>query len=209
MLHQVNIGIHVFIGTIAIVVGIITIYYNKNIVTHKKWGRYFVVLLSVVVLTGFFGFLFFRKDPFLSMLTILSGYVGYAGFRAVKLKEKKSHMIDITIAVVSLSLGIAFVWYLTESRASWNFSVVLSTLIALAIVTIYDILKYFFLFSYLKKCWLYEHIYKMISTFSALVSAFAGNVCSDFHPYSQIGPSLICTFLIIYFIIERAKKTKP
>jgi hypothetical protein len=160
------------------------------------------------VLTGFIGFLFFRKDPFLSMLTILSGYVGYAGFRAVKLKEKKSHTIDIIIAIVSLCLGIAFIWHLTQSQVAWNVSVVMSTLIALAMVTIYDILKYFFFFSYLKKWWLYEHIYKMISAFSALTSAFAGNVWRDFHPYSQIGPSIIGTILIVYFIVQRSKPNR-
>jgi uncharacterized membrane protein len=208
MLHQINIGIHAFIGTLAIIIGIIAVWYNKNAIVHKKWGTYFVVLLSMVVVTGFIGFLFFRKDPFLSMLTILSGYVGYAGFRAVKLKEKKGHTIDIAIAIFSLSLGIVFIWYLTEGQDSWNVSVVLSTLIALAIVTIYDIIKYFFLFSYLKKWWLYEHIYKMISAFSALTSAFAGNVWRDFHPYSQLGPSIIGTFLIAYFIVQRGKMSR-
>jgi hypothetical protein len=206
MVHEINIGIHASIGTIAIVVGILALYYNKRTLVHKKWGFFFMILLSGVIITGFIGFLFFRNDPFLSMLTILSAYVGYAGFRSVKLREKRATILDAVIALGALSAGISHVLNLVNSQATWSATIVMSTLIALALVTTYDLLKYFFLYPFLKGWWLYEHIYKMISAFSALVSAFAGNVLKDFHPYSQIVPSAICLILIIYFIGDHAIK---
>lgn len=204
MLHQANIVIHVLTGTIAMIVGIFAIAFNRKVVIHKKLGRYFIYLLTVVVSSGFVGFLFFRNDPFLLMLTIIASYVGFAGFRNIQLKEKRGTWVDTLIAISALTTSLLYVWNLSKSPLHWNTSVVIPTLVALVLVTTYDLVKQFFLQSYLKDAWLYEHIYKMISAFSALFSAFTGNVFRSFHPYSQIGPSIICVLLIIYFIARRA-----
>ncbi len=211
MLHQLNIIVHVVAGTIAIILGIIAILKNRNVPLHRKVGTYFKYLLVIVVGTGFLGFLFFRQEPFFLILTLIAGYVGYAGFRNIQLKENLAGKQDLVISLISLSVTIWYGCYVIHHRLVANPVLVYSTLGALVFVISYDLLKYFFLHERLKKWWLYEHIYKVISAFSAMLSAFAGNVFRDFHPYSQIGPSLICTLLIIYFIVQRARanvKTK-
>ncbi len=205
MLHQLNIIVHVVAGSIAIILGIIAILKNRNIAIHRKVGTYFKYLLVIVVGTGLIGFLFFRQEPFFLMLTLIAGYVGYAGFRNIQLKENNAGVVDLIIAGASLGVAIWYGSYILHHRLVSNPVAVYSTLGALVFVIAYDLLKYFFLHERLKKWWLYEHIYKVISAFSAMVSAFVGNVFRDYHPYSQIGPSLICTFMIIYFIVQRAK----
>jgi hypothetical protein len=204
MIHHVNLGIHILAGTVAMIIGLLAIIYNRQVAFHKKLGRYFVYLLVVVVATGFIGFLFFRNDPFLLMLTLIAGYVGYAGYRNVQLREKRGSIWDVSVALAVLSTALMYTWQLSQSQVLWNSSVILSTVIALALVTMYDLIKYFFFHSHIKGWWLYEHIYKMISAFSAMVSAFAGNTLRGFHPYSQIGPSAICMILIALFIVQRA-----
>jgi uncharacterized membrane protein len=204
MIHHVNLGVHILAGTVAMIIGLLAIIYNRQVALHKKLGRYFVYLLVVVVATGFIGFLFFRNDPFLLMLTLIAGYVGYAGYRNVQLREKRGSIWDVSVALAVLSTALMYTWQLSQSQVLWNSSVILSTVIALALVTMYDLIKYFFFHSYMKGWWLYEHIYKMISAFSAMVSAFAGNTLRGFHPYSQIGPSAVCMMLIIFFIVQRA-----
>jgi uncharacterized membrane protein HdeD (DUF308 family) len=208
MIHQVNIAIHAVLGTIAIVIGLFAIIYNRKVALHKKLGRYFVYLLTVVVSTGFIGFFFFRQDPFLLMLTLIATYVGFAGFRNIKLRENRSTIWDAAVALGSLMIASIYLWKLVNSQTHWNVSVVSSTFVALGLVTTYDLVKFFFLHNYLKKWWLYEHIYKMISAFSALLSAFSGNVLRDFHPYSQVVPSAFCTVMIGYFIFKRAMGAK-
>jgi predicted neutral ceramidase superfamily lipid hydrolase len=208
MIHHVNLGIHILTGTVAMVIGLLAIIYNRRVAVHRKLGRYFVYLLIVVVTTGFIGFLFFRNDPFLLMLTLIAGYVGYAGYRTVQLREKRGSIWDALIALAVLSTASVYVWYVARQPTSWSPAVVSPLLIALVAVTVYDLTKYFLLHPYLKGWWLYEHIYKMISAFSAMVSAFAGNTLRGFHPYSQIGPSAICMILIIFFIAQRALMKK-
>lgn len=208
MVHQVNIGIHVFAGTIAIVIGLFAIIYNRRVALHKKLGRNYVYLLSIVVATGFIGFVFFRHDPFLLMLTLIAFYTGYAGFRNIKLKEHRSTLGDVAVAFCTLMIACCYLWKLAYAQSHWNASVVVPTFVALGLVTVYDLMKFFFFHKAIKKWWLYEHIYKMISTFSALVSAFSGNVLRDFHPYSQIVPSMFCMMMIVWFIATRARTKK-
>ncbi|MEM9833998.1 MAG: hypothetical protein AAF944_25425 [Bacteroidota bacterium] len=206
MIHQINIIIHVVAGTLALVIGTFILIVPKATSIHIRWGRYFLYLLSVVVITGFLGWLFFRSDPFLFLLTLLAGYNGYTGWRAVRLRERKVTTIDFTIAVLALILGLAFLAFLHAAEANWNPSLVYSAVGALGLVTIYDIAKYLWLHAYLKKWWIYEHIYKMISPFSALLSAFAGNVLRDYQPYSQMVPNIFCVLLIFIMIWRQALK---
>ncbi len=204
MIHQFNILIHVVAGTLGLIVGTFVLLAPKATSTHVRWGRYFLYLLSVVVITGFLGWLFFRSDPFLFLLTLLAGYNGYTGWRIVRRRERKAPAIDFAIAVLALTLGLAFLAFLHVAEANWNPGLVYSAVGALGLVTVYDIVKYLWLHAYLKKWWLYEHIYKMISPFSALLSAFAGNVLPDYQPYSQMLPNIFCIFLILVMIWRQA-----
>ena len=205
MIHKINVLLHVLCGTAGMLVGIFTILAYRRTARHKRLGKYFLYLISVVVTTGFLGWLFFRSNPFLLMLTLLAGYVSYAGFRNIKLREKRSSRIDVAVATTILGCGIFYLLWLQQNKGNWSPSVVYSTLGALILVTVYDITKHLLLHERIKTWWLYEHIYKMVSAFSALLSAFAGTVLPDsFKPYSQVGPSAFCIWLIIFFIAQQA-----
>ncbi len=206
MIHKINIIFHVCAGSMALLFGLLALLAPKHTPSHDKFGRIFLGLLVIVVSTGFLGWLFFRSNNFLLMLTVLSGYVGYAGWRTIKLKEKKTSLIDVFISVLAISLGILFLWKFNNSGPEWNPVVIYSTLGALLLVTAYDLFKHFWLHPYIKKWWIYEHIYKMVSAFSAIFSAFIGTLLPNFQPYSQLLPSSFCLLLIIFLILKRALK---
>jgi len=56
--------------------------------------------------------------------------------------------------------------------------------------------------------WFYEHIYKMVAAFTALLAAAEGTLFPDYTPYSQFLPSVFGTLLAIGFIIYFYKKRK-
>jgi len=207
-LHTLNISVHVLAGMVALVVGLRSLLAPKRRGAHTRYGRIFLRLLTVVVSTGFVGLIFFRSSSFLIMLTLLAGYVGYAGFRTVKLRERRTSTADALIAGLVLMAGIGYLRWAKQAGGDWNPSVVYSTLGALALVTTYDGLKHVWLHERLRTWWLYEHIYKMLSAFSALLSAFTGTVLPAAKPYSQIGPSAVCLCLIAYSIWRQVRRSK-
>lgn len=208
MIHQFNILLHVLAGILALMVGMAALLVPKYTPRHKRLGRLFLYLLAMVVTSGFLGWLFFRSSPFLLMLTLLSGYVGYAGWRTVRLRTQRSSIWDVMVALIALSLGVLFLVQQEKNDANWNPVVMYSTLGALILVTTYDIVKHLLLHRYLNMWWIYEHIYKMVSAFSAIFSAFAGTVLPAYKPWSQIMPSTFCVMLIVVLIWRQAVKER-
>ena len=206
--HLLNIGIHVLAGTVALLAGLVALVVRKRAGRHTQFGRYFVWLLALVVVTALLGFVLFRSNSFLLMLTLLAGYVGYAGYRTTQLRERRSSGRDMLIAVVALVAGVAYLGWLKQSSGNWSASVVYSTLAALVLVTSYDIIKHLWFHERLKRWWLYEHIYKMVSAYSAILSAFTGTVFPDYKPYSQLGPTVLCLWVMVYFIVRTLRQQR-
>ena len=90
----------------------------------------------------------------------------------------------------------------------WAPLIIYSTVGALISIITYDFLRYFISASRYKDIWLYEHIYKMIGAFTALLAAFSGTVFFDYQPYSQFLPSILGTLLAIGFMIFHYSKNK-
>jgi glucose uptake protein GlcU len=142
----------------------------------------------------------------LLVITVLSGYFGFSGFRTLQTKSNEPHLLDISVAILSISTVFYFLYYFKTIGMIWNPVVIYSTIGTLMGVISYDFLRYFIPKSKYQKLWLYEHIFKMIGAFSALLSAFSGTVLYMYKPYSQILPSVFGTLLQIGFIVYYYRK---
>lgn len=197
--HSTNIAIHVTAGTIALLLGVVALISKKGKQIHIKSGKWFLGFLSVVILTGLLGVFVFGRNTFLLVITLLSAYQGFSGYRTLQSKNNMPKLIDISMAIITALSAFYFMYYIKSIGFFWSPVVIYSTLGALFTVISYDILRYFIPSSKYGKLWFYEHIYKMIGAFSALLSAFAGTVFAAYQPYSQILPSVFGVLLLIAF----------
>ena len=201
ILHSTNITIHVLAGSIALLLGAIALLTRKGQQAHIKSGRWFIVLLSIVIVTGSIGVFVFRRNTFLLVITILAGYNGFSGYRVLLTKSNKPKLVDVLAAVISLFSVLYFLYYFKRIGMIWTPVIIYSTVGALLLVISYDFVRYIIPSSSYKKLWIYEHIYKMIGAFSALLAAFTGTVFSAYQPYSQVLPSVFGVLLQLSFII--------
>ena len=208
LLHNSNILIHVIAGSIALLLGILALTSKKGGKWHKKSGNYFLILLIIVVLTGLIGVFIFKRNTFLLIITVLSAYYGFSGYRILQTKTNKPKLIDISVAIISLISVSYFLYYFQSIGMYWSPIIVYSTVGALLIIVAYDFIRYLIPKNTYKNMWLYEHIFKMIGAFTALLSAFSGTVLYDYQPYSQFLPSVFGTFLQIGFIVYYIRKFK-
>jgi hypothetical protein len=202
ILHKSNIILHVLTGTVALVLGVIALLTVKGGRFHNKTGRLFLSLISVVIFTGLIGVFVFGRNTFLLVITILSGYVSFSGYRILQSKANTPLLVDIVIAIISILVLGYFIYYFKSIGMIWSPIVIYSTVGALIFVVFYDFLRYFIPTELYKKhkIWLYEHIYKMTSAFAALLSAFAGTVLEEYQPHSQYLPSLVGLIIVIGFM---------
>jgi hypothetical protein len=205
-MHTLNIVVHITAGSIALLLGLTAILTNKGQQKHKKAGRVFLILLAVVVLTGLIGVFVFERNTFLLVITVLSAYQGFSGYRVLKSKSNKPKFLDISVAIFSLICVSYFLYYFNSIGMIWAPVIIYSTVGALLFLVAYDFIRYFIPESKYKRLWFYEHIYKMIGAFTALLAAFSGTVFSKYQPYSQILPSAMGIFMQFAFIVYYYKK---
>ncbi|GAA4789680.1 hypothetical protein GCM10023231_17080 [Olivibacter ginsenosidimutans] len=138
----------------------------------------------------------------------MSGYYGFSGYQILKTKKNKPRLIDISVAIVSLISVSYFLYYFKSIGMYWSPIIVYSTVGALLAVITYDFIRYLIPKKAYQNIWLYEHIFKMIGAFTALLSAFTGTVFNNYQPYSQFLPSVFGTLLQIGFIIFYFRKLR-
>jgi hypothetical protein len=110
-------------------------------------------------------------------------------------------LVDLAAAIVTLVSVAYFLYYLRRIGMMWSPVVIYSTVGYLFLVIAYDLARYLIPARAYRSGWLYEHIVKMVSAFSGLLSAFSGTVFPHFQPYSQILPSVLGTGIYIGFMI--------
>jgi len=203
--HILNIIIHISSGLIALLLGFIALISKKGKKLHIKNGKYFLIFLCVVVITGLIGVFIFKRNTFLLIITVLSAYYGFSGYRSIQNKTNTPKAIDIFVPLVSLISVAYFLYYFKTTGMYWSPIIVYSTVTALVMIIIYDFGRYLIPKKTYKQIWLYEHIFKMIGAFTALFSAFSGTVFENYQPYSQFLPSLLGTLLQIgcikYYVV--------
>lgn len=207
-MHTISLTIHVLAGILALIAGFAAVFTFKGGKRHVQFGRCFLKSMSVVIATALIGVFVFDRNTFLLVITLLSGYNAYSGWRVLKLNGQKPALQDYIIPLLVLFSGIYYLYYILSSGLYWSPVVVYSTLGALALITLYDLSKIFIPTRLLQKTRIFEHIYKMSSALSGIASAFVGTVLPQFQPYSQILPSAIGLLYIMITFICHAKSVR-
>lgn len=186
--------------------GVLALLTKKGGKTHIKLGKWFLYLLTIVCVTGIIGIFVFERNSFLIVITLLSAYQGFSGYRVLQTKSNQFYWIDFIAAIVTIGSCFYFLYYFQSIGMFWSPIIVYSTVGWLSALIAYDLLRYFIPKQRYKNIWLKEHIFKMIAAWSALFSAFTGTVFEEYQPHSQYLPSVIGNILIIYFLIIYSKK---
>ena len=207
-LHLTNIIVHVTAGSLGLLLGAAALLTRKGGARHRKVGRLFLMVLSVVILTGLIGVFVFGRNTFLLVITMLSAYLGFSGFRIIRSKSNQPRTLDMLVAILTLITVVYFLYYFRSIGMIWSPVIIYSTVGYLSLIIAYDFLRYLIPRERYGGLWLYEHILKMVSAFSGILSAFVGTVLPQYQPYSQFLPSTFGTLIAIGFMVYCYRKSK-
>lgn len=208
VLHATNILVHIVAGSAALLTGMIALIARKGTRLHRQLGKMFLLLLVIVITTGLLGVFVFGRNTFLLIVTVLSGYMGFSGYRVVHNKSNQPKILDVCIGLLAISTVGYVLYYFRSIGMIWSPVVMYSSVGYLVCMVTWDFIRYLIPAAVYTKAnlWLYEHILKMISAFSGLLSAFSGTVLSQYQPHSQYLPGLLCWLIIIGFWIYNYRK---
>lgn len=206
-MHELNILIHIIAGTIACFIGFLPFFTTKGGKWHRITGQIFLGFLGIVIFTAFNGVLFFRDRPFLTVITMVSLYMGLSGYRALKYKFNGPGRIDLLIVLVMAGVGISFLLKIQSANIVWQMGIIQYTLGYLGVFLLYDVLRIVKVIKS-KKLWLLEHIVKMVGAFNAIFGTAMATVFEAWAPYNQFIGAGIGTILLIGGLIYYFKKGK-
>jgi uncharacterized membrane protein len=200
--HSVNIAIHVACGSAALCLGMVAIVSRKGGLVHRRAGRYFIYAYGIVVATAAIGLVVFEFRSFLAVVTLLSLYDVFAGYRALQLRGRRPQLLDRAASVLGALTPWIFIAIMRSLHQPWSPILTWSILGGLVAISGYDLLRNFLPLAWLKRVWVQEHLVKMLSAYVAITSAFAGTVFSRFMPWAAIVPSILgmatmCGFLLV------------
>jgi hypothetical protein len=208
-MHVANIVLH---GTLALCLGLVAIVSSKGLRLHRRAGRLFVYAYCVVVATAIIGIFVFEFRSFLLVVTILSLYDVFAGYRALQLRGRRPTSLDTAVSIIAFFTPWIFVVAMHYLHQPWSPVLTWSILGGLILISTYDLARNVLPTRWLQKVWVQEHLYKMMSAYIAITSAFAGTVFPSFMPWAAVLPSAVGFAVIAGFLIAgpRAwRRTRP
>jgi len=204
----VNLAIHVLFGTIALALGLVAIVSPKRRGLHTRAGMLFLYAYLVVVTTASIGLAVFNFRSFLAVVTILSIYDVFSGYRALSLRGRRPQLVDQIFSVAGMMTPWIFLAIMRRLQQPWAPALTWSILGGLFAVSSYDLLRNVLPLSWLRRTWVQEHLYKMMSAYIAITSAFAGTVFAAYMPWAAILPSVVGTMVSVGFLIAGPRAWK-
>lgn len=201
---------HVAAGAISLISAPVSMAVVKGSKAHPVSGKIFFwsmvyIFVSAVILGTY------HWKPFLLMVSVLSFYLVYSGYRTLYQKQihlgKGVQWYDWAIAGVCALFMLSFLIWSVDLMVNGTNAILI---IFFSVGGLYSILTE--VKRYIKKPegkhgWLFNHIGRMVGGFIAAVTAFSTNVLTFLPGLSQwLWPTLIGTPLIIYWIRTYRKK---
>lgn len=200
--------IHIAFGFAAAVVGLAPIFTCKGSRAHRLSGRLFVFLMIVLLVAAWI----MTAMHFTAYLLGLSATATYHVFSGVRVlgrkrpdlnRQDRARLIDWSAAFAVVAVGVAVFALIATGRSEGPPAVAGGLAFAALSFGSWDLWRFArpkdWPFS--PNLWTYEHLVKMLSAYSAVLSAFSGNFLTFLPaPWSQLWPSLLFPSLAAIWI---------
>lgn len=204
--HVTNIGFHIGAGSIAMAIGLWMLAGRKGSAAHRKVGRIFVLFTLLVCASATVGNLFFRFTPLFAVLTVLVLYQLLSGWHVIYTRAAGPNRVDVLMGMCAALCGAALTPF-ALTRGESGASVIYASLGALLFLLVYDALRWLFPQRWHATLWRYEHMYKLLASLLAMMSAAAGNLLAQAQPWSQLVPSALGIACIAWFFWRESARS--
>ena len=210
-------AVHIASGTAALVCGAAPIFAPKRPGFHTRWGRRFVrcmyaVLGSAVALT------LLALNPYFAALTTLATLGCFSGVRVLKRRrpdlrrEDRARPLDWAVTLAAIAVGLWLVRLSLTGEMRGDPTVVYALVGGAFVYGGYDLLRFTFpaAWPFFPRLWFYEHLVKMLGSYSAVVGAFSGSVAFRFlpDPWKQLWATIFFNLLTLVMIAWYARKQR-
>ena len=187
---KVFLAVHVTAGLVSFTLAPVALATAKGGKQHKRWGMVYLCSMGVVSCTAL-PMALFRPVLFLALVSVLSAYLAFSGYRVLRLKSLtrggRAQPIDWAAACIAFSVSASLVvlgW--RHPAAVQNMKVVAIALGSLGMRASAADLYLFVRRPTEKMFWWYSHLAKFIASYIAAWKAFSTATLSHIFRHAGI-----------------------
>lgn len=213
---SVSLIIHIIAGCVALLTGLLAIFFRNDVRTHRPFGRIYFWCMSVIFVTAIY-ISAYRHNVFLFCVAFFTYYSCLTAFRSLQLKHmhkgQKAKNIDWYIEAAFGFMHLSFValgFYLLNSTNK-EFGIICLVFGALGLRGNYLNIKRLRGYVDYSNYWLLAHLSGMLASYIGAITAFLVNNNRWIHMPNLIawlGPAILLVPLIFYEVNRVKKKGK-
>jgi uncharacterized membrane protein len=207
-LFQALLAVHIATGLGAVAVGIAPILTHKGSRAHRLAGRAFAGLMAVLLACAW-AMTAIKTNTYLLALSASATLTLFSGLRVLGRKRPdlrrsdRATALDWAVTLALASVGLIILALVLSGRSSGPPAISLALVYAAFSMGGWDAWRFArptdWPFS--PELWRYEHLWKMLGAYSAVLSAFAGNFLTAVPPpWSALWPTLLFQSLTVIWI---------
>lgn len=207
-IYPLLLAVHIAAGLGTVLVGIAPVLTRKGSRAHRLAGRIFAVLMAILLACAW-AMTALKTDTYLLALSASATLTLFSGLRVLRRKRPDLRRTDratgldwmVTLAVAGV--GLLVLGLVLTGRGSGPPAISIALAYAALSMTGWDLWRFArpadWPFS--PELWRYEHLWKMLGAYSAVLSAFSGNFLRFLPPpWSALWPTLLFQTLTVIWI---------
>lgn len=216
-LYQALLAIHITTGLGAVVIGIAPILTRKGSPAHRWAGRLFAGLMTTLLACAW-AMTALKMNTYLLALSGASTLTLFSGLRVLGRKRPdirrsdRATPLDWVVTLTLAGVGLLILWLVLTGRSVGPAPISIALVSSALLMGGWDLWRFMrptdWPFS--PELWRYEHLWKMLGAWSAVLSAFSGNFL-DFlpMPWSALWPTLVIQTLTVIWIAVLILRRRP
>ncbi|WP_420477742.1 hypothetical protein [Brevundimonas sp. FT23028] len=216
-IYPLLLAVHIAGGLGAVLIGIAPVLTRKGGRAHRLTGRAFAGLMAVL-LAAAWAMTVLKMNSYLLALSASATLTLFSGLRVLGRKRPdlhrsdRAHALDWLVTLGIAAVGLLVFWQVLTGRNAGPAAISLALVYGALGMSGWDIWRFLrptdWPFS--PELWRYEHLWKMLGAYSAVLSAFSGNFLRFVPaPWSALWPTLVFqTLTLLWIAILVAQKRR-
>ncbi len=213
-LFSAALAAHIASGSAALLLGLPPLIAAKGGRRHRRSGRWYIGAMQVVLASAAVMAVLALK-PYFAALTVGAAVSTFSGVRVLRRKRpdidpgQRATPVDWTFLAGAASLLLLLLGNAFAGAAVQNATVFYALIGGAGAYLLWDLWRFLFpaAWPFFPNLWFYEHLVKMLASYSAVVAAFSGSVLYFLpvpEPWKQLWSTILFHILMIGFVLRYA-----
>lgn len=220
LIYPLLLAVHIAAGLGTVLMGIAPVLARKGSRLHRLTGRIFAGLMAIL-LAAAWAMTVLKMNSYLLALSASATLTLFSGLRVLGRKRPdlrradRATLLDWGVTLAIAGVGLLVLWQVLTGRNVGPAAISMALVYGALGMSSWDIWRFLrptgWPFS--PELWRYEHLWKMLGAYSAVMSAFSGNFLRFLPPpWSALWPTLVfqtLTLIWIAVLIVGRRRLRP